>query len=114
MRLIKWKPESVKIDNEFDKAELYNYYTNSAYAESDEAIYSQYFDLQLRPLENTYTTFGLRRDEHTTTGEYYTGRITASHKLDQNNNPNNDEIKLEFSDQWKSYFKFNISFDQTP
>ena len=71
-------------DNEFDKAELYNYYTNSAYAESDEAIYSQYFDLQLRPLENTYTTFGLRRDEHTTTGEYYTGRITASHKLDQN------------------------------
>ena len=71
-------------DNEFDKAELYNYYTNSAYAESDEAIYSQYFDLQLRPLENTYTTFGLRRDDHTTTGDYYTGRITASHKLDQN------------------------------
>jgi vitamin B12 transporter len=71
-------------DNEFDKAELYNYYTNSAYSESDEAIYSQYFDLQLRPLENTYTTFGLRRDDHTTTGDYYTGRITASHKLDQN------------------------------
>ena len=71
-------------DNEFDKAELYNYYTNSAYSESDEAIYSQYFDLQLRPLENTHTTFGLRRDDHTTTGDYYTGRITASHKLDQN------------------------------
>ena len=71
-------------DNEFDKAELYNYYTNSAYSESDEAIYSQYFDLQLRPLENTYTTFGLRRDDHTTTGKYYTGRITTSHKLDQN------------------------------
>ena len=31
-------------DNEFDKAELYNYYTASAYAESDEAIFSQYFD----------------------------------------------------------------------
>ena len=56
-------------DNEFDNAKLYNYYTNSAYAESDEAIYSQYFDLQLRPLENTYTTFGLRRDEHITTGD---------------------------------------------
>ena len=71
-------------DNEFDKAKLYNYYTNSAYAESDEAIYSQYFDLQLRPLKNTYTTLGLRRDDHTTTGDYYTGRFTASHKLDQN------------------------------
>jgi len=71
-------------DNEFDKAKLYNYYTDSKYAESDEAIYSQYFDLQLRPGEKTYTTFGLRRDDHTTTGDYYTGRITASHKLDNN------------------------------
>ena len=72
------------LDNEFDRAELYDYYTDSAYAESDEAIFSQYFDLQLRPEENTYTTFGLRRDEHTTVGEYYTGRITAAHKLDKN------------------------------
>ncbi len=71
-------------DNEFDKAKLYNYYTDSKYAESDEAIYSQYFDLQLRPGEKTYTTFGLRRDDHTTTGDYYTGRIAASHKLDNN------------------------------
>ena len=71
-------------DNEFDKAELYNYYTDSEYAESDEAIYSQYFDLQLRPREDTYTTFGLRRDEHTTTGAYYTGRATAAYKLDNN------------------------------
>ena len=31
-------------DNEFDKAELNNYYTASAYAESDEAIFSQYFE----------------------------------------------------------------------
>ena len=72
------------LDNEFDKAELYNYYTDSAYAESDEAIYSQYFDLQLRPGEKTYTSFGLRRDDHTTTGDYFTGRITASHKLNNN------------------------------
>ena len=34
------------LDNEFDRAELYDY-TDSAYAESDEAIFSQYFDLQL-------------------------------------------------------------------
>ncbi len=72
------------LDNEFDKAELYNYYTDSAYAESDEAIFSQYFDLQLRPAKKTYTTFGLRRDYHTTTGEYYTGRLTGSYKLNNN------------------------------
>ena len=72
------------LDNEFDKAELYNYYTDSAYAESDEAIHSQYFDVQLRPAEKTYTTFGLRRDDHTTVGEYYTGRFTVSHSLNKN------------------------------
>jgi vitamin B12 transporter len=72
------------LDNEFDKAELYNYYTGSSYVESDEAIYSQYFDLQLRPREDTYTTFGLRRDYHTTAEDYYTGRATAAYKLDNN------------------------------
>ena len=71
-------------DNEFDKAELYNYYTGSAYAESDEAIFSQYFDIQLRPKENTYTTFGLRRDYHTTAEDYYTGRATIAYKPDNN------------------------------
>ena len=72
------------LDNEFDKAELYNYYTASSYTESDEAIYSQYFDLQLRPRENTYTTFGLRRDYHTTAEDYYTGRATVAYKIDNN------------------------------
>ena len=71
-------------DNEFDAAEMKDYYTDSAYSESDEAIYSQYFDLQLRPRENTYTTFGLRRDDHTTAGDYYTGRATIAYKLDNN------------------------------
>ena len=74
----------IGFDNEFDKAELYNYYTDSKYAESDEAIYSQYFDLQLRPREDTYTTFGLRRDYHTTIEDYYTGRATVAYKLDNN------------------------------
>jgi vitamin B12 transporter len=72
------------LDNEFDKAELYNYYTASSYTESDEAIYSQYFDLQLRPKKDTYTTFGLRRDYHTTAKDYYTGRVTVAYKLDNN------------------------------
>ena len=72
------------LDNEFDKTEQYNYYTGSSYIESDEAIFSQYFDLQLRPREKTYTTFGLRRDYHTTAKEYYSGRVTVAHKLDSN------------------------------
>ena len=72
------------LDNEFDKAEFYNYYTASSYAESDEAIYSQYFDLQLRPREDTYATFGLRRDYHTTAEDYYTGRATVAYKFDNN------------------------------
>jgi vitamin B12 transporter len=72
------------VDNEFDAAELKDYYTDGKYSKSDEAIYSQYFDLQLRPGERTFTTFGLRRDDHTTVGDYYTGRITVAHKLDGN------------------------------
>jgi vitamin B12 transporter len=74
----------VGFDNEFDKSEQYNYYTASSYSESDEAIFSQYFDLQLRPREKTHTTFGLRRDYHTTAKEYYSGRVTVAHKLDNN------------------------------
>ena len=69
------------LDNEFDRAEMYNYYTNSSYSESDEAIYSQYFDLQFRPGEKSFATFGLRRDDHTTVGDYYTGRFTGSINL---------------------------------
>ena len=72
------------LDNEFDAAELKSYYADNKYIESDEAIYSQYFDLQLRPREDTYTTFGLRRDDHTTAGEYYTGRATIAYKVDNN------------------------------
>jgi vitamin B12 transporter len=72
------------LDNEFDKAELKSYYTDNKYSESDEAIYSQYFDLQIRPKKNTYTTFGLRRDYHTTAKDYYTGRATVAYKFDSN------------------------------
>ncbi len=72
------------LDNEFDKAELYNWYTGNSYSQSDEAIYSQYFDLQLRPREDTYTTIGFRRDYHTTAEDYYTGRATVAYKIDNN------------------------------
>jgi vitamin B12 transporter len=74
----------IGFDNEFDKAELYNWYTGNSYSESDEAIFSQYFDLQLRPREDTYTTIGFRRDYHTTAEDYYTGRATLAYKLDNN------------------------------
>jgi vitamin B12 transporter len=72
------------LDNEFDKAELKGYYTDNSYLESDEAIFSQYFDVQLRPREKTYTTFGLRRDYHTTAEDYYTGRVSIAYKPDNN------------------------------
>ena len=44
----------------------------------------QSFDFQLRPKEKIYTTFGLRRDYHTTAEDYYTGRVTAAYKPDNN------------------------------
>ena len=96
----------IGFDNEFDKAEMYNYYTASSYTESDEAIYSQYFDLQLRPREDTYTTFGLRRDYHTTAEDYYTGRATVAYKIDNNTN-----FEIEFRNVSKiSIFIFSKSW----
>ena len=71
------------LENEFDKAKFQKDWPTD-YLESDEAIYSQFIDLQFRPKENLYSTFGLRRDDHTTAGEYYTGRVTFAYKLDGN------------------------------
>ena len=56
------------LDNEFESADFDTWATSSAF-ESDEAIFSQYFDIQIRPLENFYTTLGARRDSHTTAGD---------------------------------------------
>ena len=52
--------------------------------EHDESIISQYFDLQLRPFEKLYSTFGLRSDEHSTVGRKTSGRVTAAYILDGN------------------------------
>ena len=52
--------------------------------ENDEAVYSQFLDLNFRPSENLFSTVGLRRDDHTTARAYNTGRITFAYKLDGN------------------------------
>ena len=69
------------LENEFEAADFDSWATPSS-LKSDEAIYSQYFDLQLRPGEKLYTTFGLRRDDHTTAGDFNTFRLTGAYKLD--------------------------------
>ena len=52
---------------------------------ADEHIFSQFFDYQFRPFENLYSTFGLRSDEHSSTGRKASGRTTLAYKLDGNN-----------------------------
>ena len=69
------------LDNEFEAADFDTWATSSAF-KSDEAIFSQFFDLQLRPLEKFYTTLGARRDTHTTAGDYTTYRFTGAYKPD--------------------------------
>ena len=71
------------LDGEFDKAKFQKDWPTD-YLESDEAIYSQFFDLQTRPLNSLYATFGVRRDDHTTAGSYNTGRLSFAYKLDKN------------------------------
>ena len=75
------------IDSEFDAA---RYYQGSLgwgkeNKEHDEGIISQYFDIQFRPLEKLYSTFGLRSDDHDTVGRKSSGRLTAAYLLDGNN-----------------------------
>jgi len=71
------------IDNEFDKADFTTWAVTGNQV-SDEAVYSQYADLQFRPLEKLYSTIGFRRDNHTTAGAYETGRATLAYKMDKN------------------------------
>ena len=69
------------LDNEFDKANFTTWAVTGNLV-TDEAIYSQYVDLQFRPAEKLYSTIGFRRDDHTTAGDYGTGRITFAYKPD--------------------------------
>ena len=72
------------IDNEFDASRYPKDFSGGDMREHDESIISQYFDLQLRPFEKLYSTFGLRSDEHSTVGRKTSGRVTAAYILDGN------------------------------
>ena len=72
------------IDSEFDASRYPKDYSGGDMREHDESIISQYFDLQLRPFEKLYSTFGLRSDEHSTAGRKTSGRVTAAYILDGN------------------------------
>ena len=72
------------IDTEFDASRYPKDYSGGDMREHDEGIISQYFDLQLRPFEKLYSTFGLRSDDHTTVGRKTSGRVTAAYILDGN------------------------------
>lgn len=77
---------------EFDAARYTGDYAPSArgYAKTlkdkaaDEHIFSQFFDYQFRPIENLYSTLGLRNDEHSTAGNKISGRSTLAFKLNNN------------------------------
>jgi len=71
------------IDTEFD-ASRYPKSGGPTNKEHDESIISQYFDLQFRPFEKLYSTFGLRSDEHSTVGRKTSGRTTLAYLLDGN------------------------------
>jgi len=68
------------LDNEFDRAKFQKDWPTD-YLESDEAIYSQYLDIQFRPSNKIYSTIGFRRDDHTTAGNFNTGRITMAYVI---------------------------------
>jgi vitamin B12 transporter len=74
------------IDSEFDAARYYkgSLGFGSANKKHDEGVISQYFDVQFRPLDKLYSTFGLRSDDHDTAGRKSSGRFTTAYLLDGN------------------------------
>ena len=70
------------LENEFDAANFDTWATSKS-KKTDEAIYSQFFDYQFRPLEKLYLSVGGRIDNHTTSGTYETGRFTFAYNQNQ-------------------------------
>jgi len=81
------------LDHEIDTAEKKsNYWDNNGrsgvykatakYIEKEEDINSQYVDLQFRPTKKIDSTIGVRRDNHSIAGDYYTQRATIAYKLE--------------------------------
>ena len=71
------------VDTEFDTSRYPIDWGNTETVH-DESIISQYFDFQFRPIENLYSTIGLRSDDHTTAGRKTSGRTTLAYQLDGN------------------------------
>lgn len=72
----------IGLENEYNRANFKTWTTNNINKISDSAIYSQFFDIEFRPLEKLYGTFGARNDHHEVAGDYQTGRLTVAYKLD--------------------------------
>ena len=72
----------VGLENDFDRANFKTWATNNRNKITNSATYSQFFDIEFRPLENLYGTFGTRNDHHEVAGDYQTGRLTLAYKLD--------------------------------
>ena len=70
------------LENEFDAANFDTWATSKS-QKTDEAVYSQFFDYQFRPLEKLYLSIGGRIDKHTTSGTYETGRFTSAYNQNQ-------------------------------
>ncbi len=70
------------LENEFDAANFDTWATSKS-QKTDEAVYSQFFDYQFRPLEKLYLSIGGRIDKHTTSGTYETGRFTFAYNQNQ-------------------------------
>jgi len=72
----------VGLENEFDRANFNTWTTNNTNKITESAIYSQFFNIEFRPLEKLYGTLGARNDHHEVAGDYQTGRLTLAYKLD--------------------------------
>ena len=72
------------LDNEFEASKFGTYSTGYKSVKRDEFILSQYADVQFRPKEKLYSTFGLRRDDHRVSGDYYSARATFAYNYDNN------------------------------
>ena len=71
------------IDSEFDFSRYPVSYGKTETVH-DESVISQYFDFQFRPIQNLYSTVGLRSDDHTAAGRKTSGRTTLAYQLDGN------------------------------
>ena len=71
------------LDNEYERAN-YDTWATPKNVLNEEYILSQYADLQYRLSQKIFGTLGLRRDEHTIAGEYFTGRATLAFKKNNN------------------------------